>query len=372
MGVRIERRSTRTANEATARQIALAAEHEIERKTVEERQAQALGTRSNRPITFGAAVNELTAAKTCPRIKPRLYDRLKDVELSKIDSILLNRVANELHPGSVAATRNRHVFTPIITVYRAMANAGYVSQREFHRPRRERGTAEQKQPRAGSTALAMEDAAAFIAAMNPHAAQAHTVLLFTGMRPIELVYLRPKDVDLVKNMIYIASSKTGDPRWVPIHTFIKPLLKAWAEISAKVENTRLLMDHTGANYCIPDADDPNDDREGGWFKTAVRTARKRTGISNASTYSLRHTFSTEIWRTSDRDEYLTNKLMGHSPTNINEKHYVHHVEARMKAVIEALPVPELLRRQAWASDPYHPWRKGNRYLLTNRYKTRQE
>jgi integrase len=73
-----------------------------------------------------------------------------------------------------------------------------------------------------------ERAAQFVLAMSPAPAFVMTALFYTGMRPSELLAL-DADIDDVRpkeNWLVLASSKTGEPRGVPLHDFVVPLFTA--------------------------------------------------------------------------------------------------------------------------------------------------
>jgi integrase/recombinase XerD len=56
-----------------------------------------------------------------------------------------------------------------------------------------------------------------------------TGLFYTGMRPIELFVLDESMVDIPGRWITLANSKIGEPRGIPIHEFLVPLLTPLAE-----------------------------------------------------------------------------------------------------------------------------------------------
>lgn len=123
------------------------------------------------------------------------------------------------------------------------------------------------------------------------------MLYYTGMRPIELKRLTAENVDLGKNTITILPSpevvhktKNKNPKIIPIHDNLKPLLKD-------------MIPATGT-ICYVDN-----------LKRTIAIAKRRAGFKEHITpYMLRHSFATHILEASPDDKTLIalKELMGHS------------------------------------------------------------
>jgi integrase/recombinase XerD len=95
-------------------------------------------------------------------------------------------------------------------------------------------------------------------------------LFYSGLRPIELFALGAADVDLENRWLVVKSSKTGEPRGVPIHEFLVPLLRGLVDRGDP-------LFRTPSNVAYPIFDG-----SGGQIKTAILGARRRSGLTTIS------------------------------------------------------------------------------------------
>jgi integrase len=131
--------------------------------------------------------------------------RLLEVRLSEIDQARIDETAIALYPAASAATRNRHVYTPISAV---LKHAGI--DRKIRRPKGWRG-----RPRTDW----MQPEQAFRLIGKAGAIDAElgiflTLLLYTGMRLNEALKLTCDKLDLEEAWCFTPKTKNGDPRMV--------------------------------------------------------------------------------------------------------------------------------------------------------------
>jgi integrase/recombinase XerD len=132
-----------------------------------------------------------------------------------------------------------------------------------------------------------------------------TALFYTGMRPIELFGLHAESVDTKKRWIVLASSKTGEPRGIPIHEFLVPLFAALVKRGGILFRTP-----RGGPY-------PLTEDVGGQLKTAINGARRRSGIADVSPYTARHTVSTQLV-INGVHSHIKDQILGHAVDDMTD------------------------------------------------------
>ena len=135
--------------------------------------------------------------------------------------------------------------------------------------------------------------------------------IYTGFRPIELVQLKNKNVNLDENFI-IGGTKTkaGTNRTVPIRFDIKPLIaKRYNPSNEYLFNDYNMFEHDIVPLTY--------DKYRGRFKK-VMTALDMTH----SPHETRHTFITYA-KESNINDYLLKKIIGHEIRDVTEKIYTH-------------------------------------------------
>jgi integrase/recombinase XerD len=157
--------------------------------------------------------------------------------------------------------------------------------------------------------VSYERAAQFVLAMSPGPAMFMTALFYTGMRPIELFGLGDESVDIQKRWIVLASSKTGEPRGIPIHEFLVPLFASLVERGGIIFRTP-----RGEPY-------PLTEDVGGQLKTAINGARRRSGVTDVSPYTARHTVSTQLV-INGVHSHIKDQILGHAIDDMS-RHYTH-------------------------------------------------
>lgn len=131
-------------------------------------------------------------------------------------------------------------------------------------------------------------------------AQAALVLIYTGMRPSELLELKIENIH-IENRYMIGGIKTsnGINRIIPIHESIVPYVQNFVDSNIVIGNT-----YAQFNY-------------------RFRKMANRIKINERCTpHSGRHTFSS-ISKRNNLNDFLVTKIMGHSPETLKDKVYTH-------------------------------------------------
>jgi integrase len=259
--------------------------------------------------------------------------------LHRIGQDELNKAADTLYPNTTNQTRNRQCYTPFIAVWNHAVANKWADFRQWRRPRKAKGTnvIGLKPTRAGTKPVAYERAAEFVLALGPAAAMVMTTLFYTGMRPIEVFSLHSDWVNIGGRWIALPSSKTGEPRGVPIHEFLVPMLSALKEREGIMFRTP-----RGGPYPVREA-------ISGQMKTAIKHARERTGIRDVSAYTARHTVSTQLV-INGVHPHIKDQILGHAVDDMS-RHYTDVPQAPLIQAINKLPVIRAWRDAPWMIDP---------------------
>lgn len=157
-----------------------------------------------------------------------------------------------------------------------------------------------------------EEISAILDKATPFMEKAIKILLYTGMRRSELVYLTWDDIDFRNKLITVQSKpevgfhpKSHRPRSIPIHPELEQLLLDLPQRGKYVlDNGKNEPAHC-RDYC------------------SDRFARilKETGIRNAKLHTLRHTFASNLVM-AGVDLRTVQELLGHSTVKMTER-YAH-------------------------------------------------
>lgn len=262
----------------------------------------------------------------------------------------LDTAAEKLRPGTSPETRNRCVYTPFIAVWNHAASGSrqWADKRDWERPRVAKGTANKRRvTRAGTKPVSYDYAWEFVRAMSPAPACVMTTLFYSGMRPIELFTLEDHEVNIQDRWIALSSSKTDEPRGVPIHEMLVPLFTA-------------LMKRGGFLFRTPRNDPyPVLGDGGGQMKSAINGARKRSGIRDISPYTARHTVSTQLVL-NHIHPHVKDQILGHAVDDMS-RHYTNVPQALLIDAINTLPVIGDWANAPWLHDPMQFQRRLKRY-----------
>jgi integrase/recombinase XerD len=319
-------------------------EAEIFRARLESRLIDELLYGEKQVKTFQDAMISYGESGGSPRYMAQLNGKFGPRRLCDITQSGLDAAAHELFPNTLPLTRNRQCHAPFIAVWNHAVRNGWAELRKWQRPRKEKGTNVVHKPtnRSGSAPTSYDTAARFVASMSPAPAMVMTALFYTGMRPIELFTLQAGDVNVDKRWLVVTASKTGEPRGVPIHDFLVPLLEALLQRPALADDDRLFRTHKGEPY-------PAGMEYGGGIAGAVIGARKRSGIKGVSAYTGRHTVSTQLV-VNGIHPYVKDQILGHVADDMSRR-YTNIPQAPLIEAINSLPVPDVWRALPWHADP---------------------
>lgn len=294
--------------------------------------------------TFNDAAQSYLESEGDNRFMQKVCDELGARKLKTIGQSDLDRAARKIYPHATPETRNRQFYTPFIAAWNHAALNGWCAPRKWQRPRKPKGTnvVHLKKQRAGTHPVDYERAARFVSVMSPAPAMLMTAFFYTGMRPIEVFGLEAEDVNVKGRWVTLGSSKTGEPRGVPMHESLVPLFEVLVKRGGVLFRTP-----RGAAY------EPKDE-SGGQMKSAVNGARRRlrkagTPIDDISPYTGRHSVSTQLV-INGVHSHVKDQILGHAVTDMS-RHYTHVPQAPLIEAINTLPVPQLWRDLPWWEDP---------------------
>jgi integrase/recombinase XerD len=266
----------------------------------------------------------------------RLLGHFETKILHTITQDDLNAAADKLYPNTQYDTRNRQCYTPFIAVWN---HALPDSPRKWKRPKKPKGTTVKrlKPVRAGTKPVSYERASEFVLAMSPAPAMVMTTLFYTGMRPIELFVLSAEMVDVPARWIALSNTKIGEPRGIPIHEFLVPLLTPLVE-----RGGILFRSPRGTPY-------PVREEISGQMKTAIKGARNRSGLAGISPYTARHTVSTQMV-VNGVHSHIKDQILGHAVDDMS-RHYTNVPQQPLIDAINTLPVIAAWAGAPWMKDP---------------------
>lgn len=331
------RESTKTSDKNTAEMIRIIRERELLEESVFGKKVR---------VNFQEAADAYLHSGGSARYLSRLTGALGAKLLREINQRDLDALAFSLYKDALPETRNRQCYTPFIAVWNYAVKNGWADLRKWERPRKAKGTARRKSSsRSGSRPVEYDRAATFVSNMSPAPAMVMTALFYTGMRPIELFMLEAPDVDVDKRWIVVGSSKTGDPRGVPMHDFLVPLFTSL--LRRKDRKRQIFRTYKGHPYTIFEAG-------GGQLKGSIDGARQRLSQANApirdiSPYTARHTVSTQLV-INGVHPHIKDQILGHAADDMS-RHYTHVPREPLLQAINTLPVPDLWRSLPWWRDP---------------------
>ncbi|MBB2819050.1 UNVERIFIED_ORG: integrase [Rhizobium esperanzae] len=270
--------------------------------------------------------------------------RLKDIQQDDLD-----KAARTLYPDALPETRNRQCYTPFIAVWNHAVKNGWAEMRLWSRPKKPKGTniVRLAKRRAGTFPVDYEHAAKFIAAMSPGPAMLMTTLFYTGMRPIEIFALEAQEVNVAGRWITLTKTKTGEPRGIPIHEFIAPILESLLKRNSLAEDPRLFRTPKGEPYGTIVTDIEGEG--GGGLKTAINGARRRSGIRDIAPYTGRHSVSTGLV-VAGVHPHIKDQILGHAADDMS-RHYTNVPQAPLIEAINRLSVPDTWAKLPWLDDP---------------------
>ena len=260
--------------------------------------------------------------------------------INSITQAELDEAGVKLFPNCQAQSRNRMCHAPFVAVYNHAVSCKAADPHLWKRPRKPKGAiaaqaAKHIKKRTGQSWVPYERAAEFVLAMSPAPAMLMTAFFYTGCRPSELYPMEATDVNLPGRWMLV-NGKTGI-RGVPIHEFLVPLLTP-------------LVARGGILFRTPRGNAyPLLEGAGGQLKTAINGARKRSGVTDISPYTGRHTVATQLTR-AGVDQQVKDQITGHRKGSMSEN-YLHMPNQDLIEAINRLPVIAAWAAAPWMADP---------------------
>jgi integrase len=168
----------------------------------------------------------------------------------------------------------------------------------------------------------LEEIETILSLADPFMQKVITILLNTGLRRAELIYLQWDDIDFQNNLIRIQSKpesgfhpKGCKVRFIPINSDVEKILLDLPQ------RAKYVFDN-GQNQPF---------RKPTWYWKCFKHILGRTGIKNASLHTLRHTFASHLVM-SGVDLRTVQELLGHSSITMTERYSHLSPDHRMRAV----------------------------------------
>jgi integrase len=146
-----------------------------------------------------------------------------------------------------------------------------------------------------------------------------TVALNTGMRRGEILDLQWEHVNFIARTIFIARSKTGKTRIIPMNDIVFAELKALKQ-DAGTRDFVFSVSKTGVNIDS--------------IKTGWRNACAAAGLVDLRFHDTRHTFATRL-RANGVHEWDIRDLLGHTTTRMTSV-YTHQTPANLRQAVTTL------------------------------------
>lgn len=156
------------------------------------------------------------------------------------------------------------------------------------------------------------------ASENPHLLATVVLAITTGARRGEVVNIRLKDVDFEAKRIYLPMTKNGKPRSLFLSGYALELVRG---IHAKAKAKQVYLFASPHNVLRP-----ND------FRTAWRTAIKRSGLTDFKFHDCRHC-AASFYALNGAGLHQIAEILGHSSYHVT-KRYTHLLETETAKVVE--------------------------------------
>jgi integrase len=142
---------------------------------------------------------------------------------------------------------------------------------------------------------------------NPDLGLVVRIALASGARQAEIMFLRWKQIDFDRECAFLSTSKTGEPRVMPLPGDVAKALKARSKVRS-----------IGTDLVFPSPEDPKRPRN---IWQAWGVARKVAKLPDFRFHDLRHSAATEMLR-AGVDSRIVATVLGHRSMNMMRR-YAH-------------------------------------------------
>lgn len=288
--------------------------------------------------TFEQAAENYLKQGGSPRFLQKVIEVMGGMLIRDIDQQTLDAMAFKVYPYVSPQTRNRQFYTPFISVWNANTNGqnSLCSPVQWKRPK-----VTKKKKATITKASNYNDVVTFLNALNKSVSEIMFFMFYTGCRPIETILLDCSDVNLDGRWIILNNTKTDEPRGMPVHECLVPMLRRRLE-----HGGALFLNTHGRRW--PDTREYNKEGRiikqcGGQFQTPINTAQDKTGLK-ITPYTARHTVATYLIYPGGVNETVKNEIIGHGDKGDISLDYIHLPRQAHLDAINKLPMPIGLRQ----------------------------
>lgn len=186
--------------------------------------------------------------------------------------------------------------------------------------------------------LTVEEAKALLEAATPHLRPIIIMALETGMRRGEILRLTWDDVDKKNGSIYIAETKNGEPRHVPMSNRLRATLDA---LPRSIQSRHIFTESIKKTPKSRDRKRPLNQPigKGGkpfrYVDTSFESACAKAGITGFRFHDLRHTAASHMAMAGVPLKTI-GEILGHKTAAMTER-YSHLTPEHKKQAVELLP-----------------------------------
>jgi integrase len=175
-----------------------------------------------------------------------------------------------------------------------------------------------REPNARERILSQDEARRLIECASPEIQPVLIVALNTGMRRNEILSLKWKDLDFVRDFLSIGDSKSGKGRKVPMNGAVREALKT----IGRQAGTEFVFYNPGTKTHLMN------------IAGSFSSARTAAGLEGVRLHDLRHTAASKMIE-AGVDLVTVSKILGHASIQMTMR-YAHPTPENMKLAVEKL------------------------------------
>ena len=255
-------KSTRTENRDAAEAIKIKEENRLLNRSV-------FGERAT--VTFVEAAKSFIQQGGEARFIGPLQDHFEGWTLNSIGQADIDTAALSIYPDAMPSTRDRQVYSPMSAILRHGAKRKWCDFIILDRPRYDNERIRW---------LVLSEAERLVSNAAPHLRPLITLLIGTGPRLSEALYLQWSQVDLKRRQVNYEKTKNTESRGVPL--------------SERVIESLVALPHRVGPVFLTDDGLPYRRKVdgGGQIKTGFGGAVRRAVITDFTPHDCRHTWAT--------------------------------------------------------------------------------